>query len=41
LQGKSATIGWQVASLLLRIAGWVPPGHGEGNEHAHDAALLS
>ena len=33
----------KVASFfpLLRIAGWVLPGHEEGKEHADDAALLS
>ena len=40
-QGKSAARGWHVSSLLLRIAGWVLPGHVQGKEHGHDAALLS
>ena len=39
--GKSAASRWHISSLLLRISGWVPPGHEEGKEYADDAALLS
>jgi hypothetical protein len=39
-RGKSAARGWHLSSLLLRIPGWVPPGHVEGKEHTHVAALL-
>ena len=34
-------IAWYVSSLLLRIAGWVPPGQVEGKEHADATVLLS
>jgi hypothetical protein len=39
--GKLVARGWHLSSLLLPIPGWVPPGHVEGKEHGHDAALLS
>ncbi len=40
-RGSQPKARWHLSSLLLRIPGWVPPGHVEGKEHAHDAALLS
>jgi hypothetical protein len=40
VRGKSATRRWHLSSLLLRIPGWVLPGHEEGKEHVDAAVLL-